>query len=95
MIGPVEVVGLFVLQLLFIGSRTVNVSAISHKNTTKAILSGMAVHWTWLMGIYYGVASVGEIIHAIQMDTTTFWPWLALVASTTGGLVGTYLGIKK
>lgn len=80
----------FVTQLVFIGCRTWNVKAISANNMAASMVSGAIVHIAWLVSISIGVVSMNEIISNFR------WEYLPVVASSlAGGLLGTYLALKK
>ena len=81
---------MFVSQIIFIGFRTVNVKAIAKGETIKALMSGALVHWSWLVSIAIGATSMYEIMNT--------WNWKyspIVIASTIGGLLGTYWGMKN
>jgi len=81
---------MFVSQIIFIGFRTINVRAIAKGDITKALFSGALVHWSWLVSIAIGATSMYELMN------TWNWSYLPIiVASTTGGLLGTYYGMKN
>ena len=72
----------FLTQHLFIFARTMNVIYTAEHNTVGALISGTFVHLSWLLSIAIGVKSV------MYLD---FW---VIACSLTGGLLGTYLGIR-
>lgn len=83
-------VSVFVTQLIFIGSRTLNVKAISSNNVTAALLSGTVIHVSWLVSIAIGVQSMTEIISNFR---TEYIP--VVICSLAGGLLGTYVTMKR
>ena len=81
---------MFITQIIFIGFRTINVRAIAEKNMVKALVSGAFVHWSWLVSIAIGATSMYEIINDFRFE---YIP--VIIASTIGGLIGTYMGLYK
>jgi short subunit fatty acids transporter len=81
-------VTVFVNQLIFIWARTWNVKAISKIDIKGTLLSGAVVHIAWLLGITIGAVSVKEILIDFQFQ---YIP--VVVASLSGGLLGSYLGL--
>lgn len=80
----------FITQLIFIFARTWNVKAVSSNNVKSALISGTFVHLSWLVSIAIGSFSMNEIIQDFQ------WEYLPIVlCSLSGGLIGTYLGLKE
>jgi hypothetical protein len=80
----------FVTQVIFIWARTWNVRSISNKNMKDVLLSGAVVHLAWLVSITLGVVSFKEIMLNFQ------WQYLpVIVGSLSGGLIGSYLGLKE
>lgn len=80
----------FFTQLVFIGCRTWNVRAVAHGRIIQALISGGIVHLAWLVGIAIGALSAHEII------TNFDWRYLPVVfCSLIGGLIGTYISMKK
>lgn len=80
----------FVTQLVFIGCRTWNVRCIARSDMLGAMLSGAIVHLAWLVSIAIGAVSMNEII------TNFHFEYLPIVAcSLSGGLIGTWLGLKR
>ena len=80
----------FVTQVAFIWTRTLNVRAVSDGNIPSALLSGGFVHITWLISVSLSTYSVASLIK--------YWDWSYLpvpIASLTGGLIGTYIGMIK
>ena len=78
-----QVIILFVSQLVFIYFRTVNISAQIEHDRFKLLWSGLFVHITWLIGITIGVNALLE---------GTYW---LVVVSWLGGALGADLGLKK
>ena len=78
-----QVVILFISQLVFIYFRTLNISAQLEHNRFKLFWTGLFVHVTWLLGITIGVSALLEGTY-----------WLVLV-SWLGGSLGADLGLKK
>lgn len=86
----IDSIVVFVTQLVFIGSRTVNVKAIAEKNMVKALYTGAIIHIAWLISISIGVVSMKEIIKDFN------WQYIPVVLfSLSGGLLGTYFGLKN
>lgn len=80
---------IFVTQLIFIGCRTWNVRAIAQDNLTQVLLSGAFVHLSWLVSIAIGSFSMNEVIQDLELK------YLPIVfCSLTGGLIGSYIGLK-
>lgn len=80
----------FITQLVFIGSRTVNVKAIAEKNMIKALYTGAIIHIAWLVNISIGVVSMKEILKEFN------WQYIPVIlCSLSGGLLGTYWGLKE
>lgn len=80
----------FVTQLIFIGCRTWNVRAIARKDLIQVLLSGTFVHLSWLVSIAIGAVSMSEILSDFN------WSYVPVVlCSLTGGLIGSYLGLRK
>lgn len=85
----IDSVVVFITQLIFIGSRTVNVRAIANKNMSKALWSGAIIHLAWLVSISIGVVSINSIMKDFN------WYYLpVIICSLFGGLLGTYWGLK-
>lgn len=80
---------MFSTQLVFIGFRTVNVLAVAKKDMKGALLSGAMVHIAWLVGIAIGGVSMYEVINDFKLENL-----LIVLGSLSGGLLGTYLGLK-
>jgi hypothetical protein len=81
---------MFASQLVFIGLRTVNVRAVASGNLTMALITGAGIHIAWLVSIALGSFSMYEIVANFKWEYT----WIVL-ASTSGGLLGTWMGMKK
>jgi len=80
----------FLTQVAFIWSRTWNVKAIAANNLKDVLVSGAVVHIAWLISITLGVVSMKEIMLSFQ------WKYLpVIIGSLTGGLLGSYLGLKE
>lgn len=80
----------FATQLIFIGCRTWNVKAIARNDLFQVLLSGTFVHLSWLVSIAIGAVSMSEIISDFN------WSYLpVVVCSLIGGLIGSYIGLKK
>ncbi len=80
----------FLTQLIFIGCRTWNVKAIAKNNLLHVLLSGAVVHIAWLISIAIGAVSMNEIVSEFN------WEYVPVViCSLTGGLIGSYLGLKE
>ena len=64
--------------------------AIARKDLAGVLLSGTFVHLSWLVSIAIGAFSMTEILSDFN------WEYLPVVAcSLAGGLIGSYLGLKK
>ena len=72
----------FFTQLVFIFARTMNVIYVAEHNQWGSQSTGALVHLSWLLSIAIGVKSV------MYLD------WVVILFSMSGGLLGTYLGIK-
>jgi uncharacterized membrane protein len=81
---------MFLNQLAFIGFRTWNVKAIAKGSVLGALASGAIVHITWLIGIAIGVVSMAEILQNMAWEYTPI-----VIASTLGGLLGTWIGMRE
>jgi len=80
----------FITQLIFIGSRTINVKAIAERNMKKALLSGAVIHLAWLVSISIGVVSINSVMKEFD------WQYIPVIlCSLSGGLLGTYWGLKE
>ena len=80
----------FITQLIFIGSRTINVKAIAERNMKKALLSGAVIHLAWLVSISIGVVSINSVMKEFD------WRYIPVIlCSLSGGLLGTYWGLKE
>ncbi len=79
----------FLTQIIFIGSRTINVRAIANKNIKKALFSGAVIHITWLISISIGVVSINSLMKDFDLR---YLP--VVLCSLIGGLLGTYWGLK-
>ena len=71
----------FGVQICFVFFRTLNVIYTAEKRTLGALLTGIAVHLSWLLTVSIGVKSVMMLDFEI------------IAFSLSGGLLGTYLGI--
>tara|TARA_R110000851_G_scaffold212649_3_gene365355 strand:- start:635 stop:916 length:282 start_codon:yes stop_codon:yes gene_type:complete len=80
---------IFITQLIFIGARTWNVRAIAEKNITQLMISGSIVHLAWLVSITLGVVSMKEIMLNFKLEYLPI-----IICSLTGGLIGSYIGLK-
>jgi hypothetical protein len=81
-------VSVFICQIIFIWSRTLNVRYVSAGNMAGALISGGVVHLCWLLSIWIGVDSVGRIVKDFE------WQYIPVVAgSLFGGTLGTYWGM--
>lgn len=79
----------FFTQLIFIGSRTWNVRAVSEGDITTAMVTGGIVHISWLVGIAIGATSMNEIIINWRLE---YIP--VVICSLSGGLLATYIVLK-
>lgn len=83
-------IAVFITQLIFIGCRTWNVRAIAKKDLPQVLLSGAVVHISWLIGITIGTVSMIEIMNNFD------WKYIpVVVCSLSGGLLGSWLGLKE
>ncbi|MDC6350763.1 hypothetical protein PP178_04310 [Zeaxanthinibacter sp. PT1] len=83
-------ISVFVVQLIFIGSRTWNIRAIAEKNVLKVLYTGAVIHLSWLVSVAIGATSMYSIM------TNFEWRYLPVVFfSMSGGLLGSYLGLKE
>ncbi|AGO49618.1 hypothetical protein Phi13:2_gp008 [Cellulophaga phage phi13:2] len=85
----IDSVVVFLTQIIFIGSRTINVKAIADKNMKKALISGAIIHIAWLVSISIGVVSINSL-----MKDFNFAYLPVIMCSLIGGLLGTYWGLK-
>lgn len=83
-------IGVFVVQLIFIYTRTWNVKAISSKNIFHVLVSGAIIHIAWLFSIGLGAYSVKEIVINFELK---YIP--VLLSSLIGGLLGSYIAMKN
>lgn len=81
---------IFVTQLVFIGCRTWNVKAIARNDLIGVLISGTFVHLSWLVSIAIGSVSMIEIINNFQFKYIPI-----ILCSLSGGLIGSYLGLKE
>jgi len=80
----------FLTQLIFIGCRTWNVQAISKGNIAHVLISGAVVHLSWLVSIAIGAVSMFEIVSNFE------WQYIPVVLSSlAGGLIGSYIAMKR
>lgn len=80
----------FITQLVFIGFRTWNVSAVAKHNIPQVIISGLFVNLAWLISIAIGTVSTIEIINDFKWE---FIP--VVICSMAGGSVGSYIAMKS
>ena len=81
-------VTVFIVQLVFIGFRTLNIRAVAEKNIVKVLYTGAIIHLSWLVGIAIGATTM----HEIMMDFR--WEYLPIIiCSLAGGLIGSYMGL--
>lgn len=86
----IDTVIVFITQIIFIGSRTLNVKAIAERNINKALWTGAVIHIAWLVSISIGVVSINSIMKEFN------WQYIPVVlGSLSGGLLGTYWGLKE
>ena len=83
-------VSVFIVQFIFIYTRTWNVKAISSKNTFHVLISGAVIHIAWLFSIGISAYSVKEIVLDFEIK---YIP--VLVSSLIGGLIGSYIAMKN
>lgn len=81
---------IFLVQLVFIWSRTWNVIAIGKLDTKTALLSGAVIHLAWLASIAIGGFSMHKVINDFDFQYIPI-----IICSLTGGLYGTYLAIER
>lgn len=73
---------IFITQLIFIFSRTMNVIYTAEHNNAGTFYTGIAVHLSWLLSIAIGVKAV------------MFLDFFVIFCSLSGGLSGAYWGIQ-
>ncbi len=79
----------FFTQIVFIGSRVINIRAIAKNNIAGALVSGAVIHIAWLISIAIGATSMNAIIADFE------WKYVPIViCSLSGGLLGTYWSMK-
>jgi len=83
-----ECIIVFLTQLVFIWSRTLNVKAIANKNIKSVLLTGALVHLAWLVGIAIGASNTYKIINDFKIE---YLP--VIIFSLAGGLVGSYFAM--
>lgn len=73
----------FIVQLIFIYLRTLNLKHVAQGRIFAAIMSSNGIAIAWMVSVTIGVSSLlsGEI--------------LPILAHLLGGTLGTYLGMKK
>ena len=82
-------ISVFIIQLIFIGSRTWNVVAVSEGNLKTVLISGTIIHLAWLGSIAIGVQSMNEVMNNFN------WEYIPVIAcSLSGGLLGSYIGLR-
>jgi hypothetical protein len=80
----------FITQIVFIWSRTWNIRATARGNMVESITSGVVIHISWLISTAIGVSSISKMIEHFD------WAHIPIIiASTVGGIIGTYIGMKK
>lgn len=80
----------FITQIVFLYGRTWNVSSIAEKDMKGVILSGIAVHLSWLVSIAIGAYSMQKILLEFN------WADIPVIlGSLSGGLYGSYMALKK
>lgn len=81
-------ISVFITQIVFILSRTVNVRAIAEGNIPKVLFTGAIIHLSWLLSIAIGSVSMFEVM------TNFDWRYLPVIGcSLVGGLLGSYWGM--
>ena len=73
---------IFLSQIGFLFSRTLNVIYTAEQNIKASLISGVFVHLTSLISIAIGVKSI------MYLD------FFVILCSIGGGLLGTYYGLK-
>jgi len=81
---------IFIVQFFFVGFRTWNITCIANKDIFGALLSGALVHIAYLISLGVSAVSMYEIIKNFELQ---YLP--VLIASLLGGLLGTYIVMKK
>ena len=71
-----------ITQILFIYLRTINVIYTAEKKMVPSILTGVGIGSFWLIGIAIGADAILEL------------KWQPIVAHLSGGVIGTYYGLK-
>lgn len=80
----------FATQVIFIYCRTWNVKAISAGNIPAVLMTGALIHLAWLVSIAIGAASMHKLMVDFKLE------YLPVVCcSLCGGLLGSYLAMKK
>lgn len=86
-----QVIAVFISQILFLFLRTLNVKAISEGKTAKVIVTGLGVGCFWLIATSVGVYSIHEIFE----DYTKIQNWIAVAAHLSGGALGSFMAMKN
>lgn len=79
-----------VAQLNFIGFRTENIKAIANNNVKDALLTGFLVAISWQISVGLGSVSLYYIFVSGE-----HYRWPVPLASIIGGLIGTYISMKR
>lgn len=72
-----------VTQIAFLYLRTINVIYTTEKRLWPTIFSNIGVSVSWLLSV------------SISMSSFMSGSWQPILAFLIGGIIGTYLGIKK
>jgi len=73
---------IFILQMVFILFRTINVIYTAEKKVLASILTGNIIGVCWLASIFLGIDAIMNLL------------WQPIVAYFIGGSLGQYLGFK-
>jgi hypothetical protein len=80
----------FITQVFLIWSKTWNIRATAKGYIWESIISGVFIHIFWLVTTSIGISSVTKIMEEFRLDYL-----FVVLASTIGGIVGTYIGMKQ
>jgi uncharacterized membrane protein len=83
-------VAIFILQLVFVWLRTLNIQYIANKDLTRTLISGTVIHILWLLTVAIGIFSITEIMQNFELK---YLP--VVVCSCLGSMVGTLIALKK
>ncbi len=72
-----------IIQIIFLYLRTINMIYTVNNNIPGAVLTGLGIGLSWLIGIAIGSNAVLNL------------EWQPVLAHLVGGTIGTYYGMKK